>query len=156
MPRDLADLALSAGRMATAVPTMQKAGVTKAAKHTTTIIRQEIRKITGDMRLSGVGKKGASVGAGYEIFGQGIHSYAEITSRGPLRFIEFNTKAHRIPRKKARKKKYAVVDGHPYNHANHPGTTGQHPFERGARKAGVHTAEIFQDEMRAVIRKAWL
>jgi len=157
MARDLDDLATSIGATAAALQVAQKAGVTKAALYTTRTIRAEITRVTGDNRLSGVGKRGARVGAEYKIQGSVQNPTAYIQAKGPLHLIERDTSPHRIPRVRGRraKKRYAVVDGHPYAYAYHPGTTGQHPFEKGWRKAAPETPKIFQAEVRKAVVKAW-
>jgi hypothetical protein len=156
MARDLADLARSASATADALQVAQKIGVRKAALHVTTAIRLEIRKVTGDMKLSGVGRRGARVGAKYDIKGT-VNPTAFITATGPLHLIERDTSPHRVPRnRRSGRKRYAVIGGHPYDHADHPGTAGKHPFERGWMKSGIETPEIFQQEIRKAIRQAWL
>ncbi len=154
MPRDLDDLATSIGRTIPALQEAQKRGIQKAALHVTGKIRDEIRSVTGDMRLSGVGRRGAKVGAKFDIKGS-INPTALITATGPLHLIERDTSPHRIPRTRGRKKRIAVIDGHPYHHANHPGTAGKHPFAKGVARGAPDTPKIFQAEVRKAVVKAW-
>jgi len=156
MARDLADLAASAGAAAAALKVAQKVGVRKAALMTTNEIRGTIRSATGDMRLSGVGKRGARVGAKFDIKGS-TNPTALITATGPMQLIERDTSPHRIPRARGgrARRRYVVVDGHPYASANHPGTRGKRPFGKGVAKAAPHTGAIFQREIRSAIDRAW-
>jgi hypothetical protein len=164
MPRDLLDLAASAKRTADALPQAQARGVQKAALHTTRLIRAEIRSVTGDMRLSGVGKRGARVGAKFDIVGA-TNPTALITATGPIQLIERDVRAHNIrprgrtktARGRTRKgKKALTIGGGLYSSAAHPGTRGQHPFEHGVNKAAPDTPRIFQQEVRAVVAREWV
>lgn len=155
MPRDLLDLAASAARTADALQGAQAQGVRRAAIHVTTAIRSEILSATGDMRLSGVGRRGAKVGAKFDIKGT-TNPTALITATGPLHFIERDTAPHTIPRTRRRgRKRYVAFDGGVYSRVEHPGTRGKHPFERGWRQAAPLTAQIFQTEVRDAFRRAW-
>ena len=178
MPRGFADLALSAQRTAAALPKAQLVGVSRAAQHVTTSIRGEILAVTGDNRLSGVGKRGARVGAEYKIFGS-TNPTAYIKAKGPLHLVERDTRPHSIePRgyrvskrwqKLAAKgkvdtgspvylggnKALLMPDGNLRRRSHSGGTSGQHPFERGWRSAAPETTLIFQRATRAEIAKAW-
>jgi hypothetical protein len=178
MPRDLADLALSAARTASALPEAQRRGVQKAALHVTTVIRSEIRSVTGDMRLSGVGRRGAKVGASFKVSGTG--GSATVKATGPLHIIERDMPPHDIqPRGYRVSKRYLNLvakgklpadgkriylgggkalkfGGGFYRRASLAGgSRGKHPFERGWKKAAPETTRIFQREVRATFRKSW-
>lgn len=154
MARDLFDLAASAGAAAAALKVASKVGVRKAALHVTTEVRTEIRRaVGGDMRMSGVGRRGARVGASFDVRGD-VNPTALIKGTGAIMLIEKDTPAHRIPKSGGRKKR-VVIDGHPYHHAFHPGTSGKQPFAKGVAKAGPDTPKIFQSEIRKAIEKAW-
>ena len=64
---------------------------------------------------------------------------------GPAHLIEFDTSAHRIAPKRRRGRRgrgALAVPGIGFRaYVNHPGTTGKHPFEKGA-KAAVRPAAI--------------
>jgi hypothetical protein len=153
--RDLGDLAASASRTADALQPAQRRGVQQAALHTVTLIRSEMRGATGDMRMSGVGKRGAKIGARYDVKGN-TNPVALIRATGPAHLIERDTQAHRIPRERSRgRKRYAAFGGSVYSRVEHPGTRGKHPFERGWKKAAPQTPAIFQREVRAALRKSW-
>lgn len=153
MPRDLGDLAVSAANAARAMPEAENRAVRKAALYTTRTIRTEIRKATGDMRLSGVGKRGARVGAKFQMKRGRSSPTAEITATGPLHLIERDTSPHKIPNRRGKKR--VVFDGKVRAYANHPGTSGQRPFERGWKKAAPKTPLIFRQEIGKAIVRAW-
>lgn len=79
-------------------------------------------------RLRGVGRKGARVGAGYNVYGDGN---VQISARGPVWLVDNATGGHEIAPKKRRKKgalKGAGYD-HPYSgEVRHPGTAGKHAW----------------------------
>jgi hypothetical protein len=156
MARDLLDLSASVGATAAALRVAQKVGVQKAALHMTTSIRTEITMATGDGRLSGVGRRGAKVGAGFDVKGS-VDPTALIKPKGPLWLVENDTGAHRIPRSRSRRarRRYVVIDGHPYASARHPGTRGKHPFRKGVGKTRDDTPRIFQHEVRKAVVDAW-
>ena len=111
--------------------------------------------VTGDGRLSGVGKKGAKVGARYDVKGS-TNPTALITATGPMQLIERDTKAHTIPKPRRRgRKRYAVIDGHAYASAQHPGTRGKRPFEKGWRRAAPQAPAVFQAAVRDAVRRGW-
>lgn len=166
--RDLDDLATSIGRTVGALQVAQKAGVSKAALYTTRMIRTEITRVTGDNRLSGVGKRGARVGAEYELRGSAQNPTAYIQAKGPLHLVERDTDPHPIyPRgltysttrrgniRRRGRTKALKFGGRFATYADHPGTTGQHPFEHGWRKAAPKAPKIFQAEVRKAVVNAW-
>jgi hypothetical protein len=162
-----------------------KTAVDKSALHVTNEIRGRIRSATGgSMRLSGVGKRGARVGARYTVKNhEGSHS-ALVTAEGPLQLIERNTKAHgempkgvgkvtgrktKESRHAAKQNLYSALFGGggfagtkplrtPYGpryRVNHPGTKGKHPFEHAVNAAAPKVPVIFQREMRSEMGKAF-
>jgi len=99
----------------------------------------EIRKVIaddsgGDSRLSGVGKKGAKVGAGYDVKGT-RNPIAIVRARGPLHLLANRTKPHAITPKARRSKRGAAAlsmpDGSYRASAQHPGTRGKNTWRRG-------------------------
>lgn len=153
------------------MPKAQTTGVRKSALFVTTVIRGHIIAATGDGRLSGVGKKGAKVGASYKMYVKG-EPYAVVRAKGPLHLIERDTSPHTIYPKgrtfeyatkgkragnvRRRGKGKALKIGENFRaYAEHPGTRGQHPFERGRDSAEPYVAQIMQTEVRNAIRKAW-
>lgn len=111
------------------------------------------RRLPASKRLRGVGKKGARIGVRYDIQGE---TSAVVKAIGPLHLLERDTKAHVIRPKKftgtrgtgKRAQKGAALmaafglnandggairlaDGQLRGVVQHPGTKGQHPFEKG-------------------------
>ena len=167
MARDLADLAASARRMPEAIRNGESTGVRKATIRATNLIRDEIRGVTGDMRLSGVGKKGARVGARYDKHFAATEDAPamEIKATGPLHLIERDTRAHLIlPRGQTftakggrRSGRKALKIGDEFRlYAEHPGTSGKRPFARGVARARPEVPRLIQTEVRKEMARGWL
>lgn len=160
MPRDLGSFAASMGRMPQLLNEAQATGVRKAALHTTQKVRAEIRSATGgSMRLSGVGKRGAKVGARFDVKGS-TNPTALIRANGPIQLIERDTSAHTIlprsgrrgkGRRRLRGAKALKIGGRFAASAQHPGTRGKHPFAEGVDAAKGDTGPIFQAEVRRAL-----
>ena len=157
MLRDLGDLS----RMAAGLPEELKRAQGKAIRQGAAFVTREIRgqiKIAsgGDNRLSGVGARGARVGARYDVRGD-VNPTAIIKATGPLHLIERNTKSHPIQVRK-RGKKHAralkLSSGDFRSSVLHPGTKGKHPFEKGFEKAKDEPARLFSKAIDDVMRKA--
>ena len=146
-------------RMAEALPrelqAAQLRGINAAALHVTKGIRGEIRAVTGDMRLSGVGRRGARVGARYDVKGT-VNPTAIIMATGPLHFVEHPTESHDIAprrRKKGKKGALRLRDGSYARRVLHPGTQPSRPFERGYMKTRGDTARLLDAEVqKAIVR----
>lgn len=82
-------------------------------------------------RLSGVGRRGARVGVGYTVYGDGV---VKVTARGPVWLVDQPTSAHDVAPKKRRGDKaalYAPGYDHPFGGTVHVGgTRGKHAWER--------------------------
>lgn len=146
------------------MPSAERTAVDKAALHVTGEIRDRIRAITGDMRLSGVGRSGAKVGAFYRMYGGNANPQAWIKGSGALPLIEFDTPPHVILPKGGRRsakgrrlrgKRALKFGGGFYSRAIHPGTRGQHPFRDGVEAGAKQSGEVFQKVFAQEIRKAW-
>jgi hypothetical protein len=156
MPRDLGDLAESVSSAVSAFPAAERRGVQRASWRVRDSARSEIRRATGDMRLSGVGYRGAKVGARAQMK-RTKAARAEVSATGPLHLIERDTEPHIIPRvrgKRARKR-YVKVDGKIKAWASHPGTSGQYPFAKGVKKAAPEVPKIVRAEIGRAIVAAW-
>lgn len=80
-------------------------------------------------RLSGVGRRGARVGVGYNVYGDGV---VQVSARGPVWLVENPTSAHDVAPKKRRGKGALYGPGydHPYRGTVHvSGTRGKHAWE---------------------------
>jgi hypothetical protein len=111
-----------------------KDGVAKAALFVTTAIRTQTKQVVPSMRLSGVGRSGAKIGAGFDLIGV-ANPTALVRARGPFHLIERDTKPHTIsPRARRRGgKAVRLADGSVRRSVEHPGTRGKHPFEKAVR-----------------------
>ena len=107
-------------------------------------------------RLSGVGKRGAKLGVRYNVAGSGDDAKSLIFATGPFHLIERNTKSHRIPKQRGRRarQRYAVIPGVGVRaYANHPGTKGQHPWEKGVDDAAPAVRKLLGTRSALVLRR---
>ena len=159
--QDLGDVARMASQLPDALQRAQVQGVRKSALLVTTAIRSEIRAATGDNRLSGVGARGARVGAQFDVKGT-TNPTAIITAKGPLHLVERDTSPHLIiPRGRRVGKRGRRLKGGQVLHmsgggfatsAEHPGTSGKHPFEKGYLKSRGDTGRVYDLEVQRAIR----
>jgi len=116
-------------------------------------------------RLRGVGKRGAPLNVRHTITTTAENPAALVFGTGPWALIEFDTRAHREPRstrrRRARQRVMVVPsaagarggdDPGLRTIVNHPGTKGQHVFERGARAAEPAIARLFQSQVEVAMR----
>ena len=129
------DLAKRLGKIASATErgrkdTLVAAGLAGKDIHTATIRRDS----GGDSRLSGVGKRGAKVGARFDIKGDRV----VMKATGPLHFVAHPMQPHRIPKKRGSRarRRYVVIPGVGVrSSAQHPGTRGKNTWNRASRRA---------------------
>jgi hypothetical protein len=151
---DLGDVARMASRLPEELQKAQVKGVGKAALTVTRGIRGEIRSASGgDNRLSGVGKRGARVGAKYDVKGT-VNPSALIVATGPMQLLEHPTRPHGIqPRTRGKKKALKFRDGTFARSASHPGTKPSRPFEKGYMKTRAESGPAFDKEIQNAIRR---
>jgi hypothetical protein len=116
-----------------------KAGVFQAALAVTESVRQEL---PSSGRLRGVGRRGAKIGVGFNIVGA-TNPVALVAARGPVHLIERDTAAHQITVRGRGAAALSTPAG-PRRSVQHPGTTGQHPFEHGVARAVPVAEEIIR------------
>jgi hypothetical protein len=107
-----------------------------------------------DGKLRGVGKKGAKVGVTFVVTG----NTALVRATGPFPLIESDTKAHRIPKvrgSRARRRVIVIPGVGVRSFANHPGTHGKHPWEKGVVAAVPIAAKAEQVALGVALRKAY-
>jgi hypothetical protein len=132
--------------------------VAEAAKLT----KQTI-KAGAPARLRGVGKHGATLGVRYTVTKTADEPAALVYATGPWALIEFDTRAHQIPRQRV-SARFEGVFGHAVipggaeggvhgkrgvrTRVHHPGTHGKKPWAHGVersvpliRQVFVHTSE---------------
>lgn len=103
----------------------------------------------GDLRLSGVGAKGAKLGVKYTVLGDS----AVIQATGPAHLIERSTKAHRIgPRKRRRGIVIPGVGVRAYAH--HPGTAGKATWAKGRLAAWPKIRKEMRQGIFSIVKKA--
>lgn len=160
--KDLADVARMAADLPDELQKAQRRGVQKAALLVTREIRVQIRAASGgDNRLSGVGRRGARVGAKYDVRGT-VNPTALIRATGPLHFLEHPTGPHRIDtvrgrkdtKRRGRAKALRLANGRFFASVMHPGTTPSRPFYKGYIKTRDKTGAVYDREIQLAIRKA--
>ncbi len=157
MTRTMLDFAESCQRFPEELQKAQARGVRRAALHVTRSVRGEIRAATnGDMEMSGVGLRGARVGARYDIKGT-VNPTALIRATGPLHLIERDTRPHEIKRRKRRgKKALRMADGRFVSGAvQHPGTRGKRPFAKGVDATKESAPRVFDAEIQRAMREVF-
>jgi hypothetical protein len=152
----MSDLAKFAGQCAAFSGEMVKAekvGVRKVALGLTTVVRARTNAVASGGRLSGVGRRGAKIGAKYEILGNGT---AIVKATGPYQLIERDTAGHGEPRGSRRKKRVLSIPGVGFRRSvHHPGTRGKHTFERAVAEWAPEAPRVFQREVAAGITRAF-
>lgn len=136
---------------------MQKTALTKASMEAKTILTSSIRQAVGpDMRMSGVGRRGAKVGVQWDIKGH-TNPTSLVRATGPLHFVERSSRPHRIPKLRARgRKRYAVIPGVGVRaSANHPGTKAKRPWARAVPLVAKAVPRVYAAELSAEIRKSF-
>lgn len=148
-------------RAAAEIEGLSKTGVTQVALDLTRRARRNIAAASGgDSRLSGVGKKGAKVGARYKVKGTGANVSSLVFATGPLHLIERDTDPHdEFPRRerfgRSTGPKALVTPYGVRASVLHPGTKGQHPFERAVDATAPDALRIFQRGLEQALRKAF-
>ena len=117
-------------------------------------IKNSILRLT-PKSLSGVGKRGARIGVRYNVGQYDDGAKSLVFATGPFHLIERNTSAHRIPRvrKRGKPRPIAIPGVGVRMSAQHPGTKGKHPFERGVRAAMPEARRILSSTTGFVIHK---
>jgi hypothetical protein len=107
----------------------------------------------GDYRLSHVGKRGARVGARYDLRGD----TADIKATGPVPLLANPIRPHRIPRANRRRRGVIVIPGVGVRaSANHPGTRGKDSWNKGRERAKPRIKTAVARKSDEVVRKAFL
>lgn len=131
-------------------------GINAAALHTKRSVEAEMSAAgLGGKRLSGVGARGARIGARYDVKGTD-NPVALVRATGPFHLIERSTKPHRIAPKKRRrgqgKRAMAIPGVGPRASAQHPGTRAKHPFAKGVERARPGVRRIIGESVMKAIR----
>ena len=106
----------------------------------------------GDLKLSGVGKKGARIGARYNVGGAGEDAKSLVYATGPVQLIENDTKAGPRPHKRRRGRGRKRFIG-PIQSGYHPGTKGKHPWAKGVAAAVPGVKRLLEARSELVLRR---
>lgn len=133
----------------------QQRGIRAGALAVTRSIRAETAQATGgDSRLSGVGRRGARVGARYDVKGV-TNPTALIRATGPFQLIEHDTSAHPIrPRRRRRGGRLRLADGSFRAGVRHPGTRAKRPFARGVTRAQSEPGKALDRAVQDAIKRS--
>lgn len=133
----------------------ERAATTRGA----TVLKQAVEKrLPASKRLRGVGKSGSKIGVRYDIKADGK---AEVKATGKgFQILERDTKAHTVQPKRARARKQTgrgggvrLADGSVRRAVKHPGTKGQHPFEKGIEAGTPAAVKAIRDMTMPAIKK---
>ena len=104
------------------------------------------RATGGDGRLSGMRR--GRLGVSFKIAGR----EAIFRATGPWQIVEGDTSPHLI---RPRRKRAVVIPGvGPRRFANHPGTTGKHPWAKGSGEAVKPAAAVMRTRILRIVRSA--
>ena len=142
-----AQVAARMGALATNFARAERDAVLRAALLAKQVHVAELRAVTGDQRMSGVGLKGARVGARFIPLGGG----AIVQATGPVHLLERPSKPHPIKAGKRRRggtrARALGVPGHPYASVQHPGVRNpRRPWLRGFVKATPVVTRTIQQQ----------
>lgn len=148
------DFAWRVGRIATAVDrgrkdTLRQAGMVGKKEHVNLLRRDS----GGDLKLSGVGKRGARIGARFDLDGD---TAVAVKATGPVHFLANPMSPHRIPRQRVRgRRRVVVIPGVGVRaYANHPGTKGKDSWNRAVPEARRKVTKVMLNEYGNIIRTA--
>lgn len=117
----------------------------KAALRVTSSVRDVTRADSGgDMRLSGVGRRGARVGARYDVKGR-ANPVALVRATGPMHLLERGAGPHMI---RARRGRFLSTPYGPRRSVHHPGAPAKHTWSRGVDAVVDDVPRIYQAALR--------
>lgn len=140
-----------------------RVAVNASALTITNTLREQIRAASGgDMRLSGVGRRGGTrVGARYDVKGTD-NPTALIRATGPLHLVENPTSPHVIPKQGAtrgrgrnKRARVVVVNGRVFARVNHPGTRGKQPWRKGVTAGVPKGTRAYMNTMGDLWPRVW-
>ena len=125
---------------------LENEATSAAALEYTDAVRKAYRVRTGDGKMSGVGLRGAKVGARFDA-PKALGGNAIVRATGPAHLIESNTKAHVIATRRRRGKKAIVTPYGPRRSVQHPGTRGRPTFFPTVLAKTPQAARAFQSKI---------
>jgi hypothetical protein len=163
MARDIShlagDLTRRAQKIERAIDTGTRDIVRQAAQEAKDAQLEALRRDAGgDLRLSRVGRRGAAIGARYDLRGQGRTTSAEVKATGPVPLLANPSKPHRIPRQGGRRRRgVIVIPGVGVRaYANHPGTRGKDSWNKGRERAEPRVRTVIGRKTDEVVKRAFL
>jgi hypothetical protein len=153
MANALTGFAAKARRLSDDMPALERRVVERGALIVKNAVLTEMRAAVGaDLRMSGVGRKGAKIGARYDKGNR--PSTAVVRATGPAHLIERSTRPHDVPRARARGRRLIAIPGVGVRaSARHPGTRGRRPWARGLAGSVPKIPAVLRDEAAAELRK---
>lgn len=148
------DIARRLDRMASALERADRDTVAAALDRDRQVHESVMLRDTHDMRMSGVGRRGARVAVRVRVTGDGVGTVEAV---GPVHLLERPTKPHMIPRQstRRRRRRVVVIPGvGPRAWARHPGTPGMRTWSRGQREAQPVIAAEMRRRTSRVLRAA--
>ncbi|MEO6570323.1 MAG: hypothetical protein ABIO83_02135 [Ilumatobacteraceae bacterium] len=141
-------------KLSTAVEKGKRDTLQQAALEAKRVQVDEIRRDTGDGRLSGVGKRGAKVGARFDFRGDG---QVVVKATGPLHFVANPMSPHRIPKlRTSGRRRFIVIPGVGVRaNAMHPGTRGKNTWVDGRRQAEPKITKVMQSETANIVKRGF-
>lgn len=156
-----ADVRRRMAKMSDAVESDRMKIARKGAKAAKDEHAKRIRRDSGgDMRMSGVGKRGRKVGVRFDEQSNRVL----IRATGPLHLLDRPTKAHRIPRRRGgrARKRYVVIPGAGrrggagvFESARHPGTRGKGTWTKQRRRAIFQARGEIERAAKSTVSKAF-
>lgn len=166
---DLTGLARQCKTFAGELAQAQRTATGIVAKELTDRVEAGTRSVAASGVLSGVGKRGARVGVKAEILSGGTGAVVRAT--GPYQLIERDTKAHTIPKqldvlnvsRRKRQLRAGFKVRKPLNipgigirrSVHHPGTHGQHPFEKAVNAYAPKASNVYQRQVAAAMQRSF-
>lgn len=160
MGKDLGWLTNLAATLPKELAGAQQRSVQQIALTTVRAMRVEVKRVTGgDGRLSGVGRRGARVGARYQLLSKAQTPTAVVRATGPAHLLEHPTRPHDItPRRRRRgqgSKALRFRDGTFRPAAHHPGINRPaKPYEKGYLAVRDQSGPIYNKQIENTLRKA--
>src|SRR5262245_32516577 len=147
------EFAVKLGAFGSQLPASMAAATGKAALHVTSSVRDATRADSGgDMRLSGVGLRGARVGARYDVKGT-QNPVALIRATGPMHFLERGAGPHQIRPRRRRGKRALSTPYGPRASVQHPGSPGKQTWSRGVAASIGDVPAVYQRELHNHLRR---
>ena len=152
----LAQFSAQLAALPNAIRAAQRQAVSKGALAITQDIRAQISAATGGSnRLTGVGRRGARVGARYDVKGS-VNPTALIRATGPMHLLERGRRGGYEVRPRGRRKRAALRFDGQYAAVTHPGPTGgKQPWARGVTAGTPKAREAYQEAVHEAMRRVF-